>query len=811
MRLSCSRLLPCLLAAVTTYSCGQETREGAPPVSTANLNATTRPPVGVEKSAPPPSSEVVASRGRLLGWLPRSSLLAVRVPALQGLGAAMAQTAAGQALGRMDLAACLGTLEGVFQEFNVEVERILPGAARLTSILEGLEGEVVFGVVHAYPMLMMGGKSTLPFTAVLYVELRKDTESMRQFLAELIQRLNGEAISSHEFRLDRTGVRFEALVHEQSLAVRVGPSQILEPALLEWIQQPAAESMLSSRIVAEAPRLQGSNIRVWTEVFVNLRPLWDLVGGLAPARVKEPLQALGLTGLEGVSLVSALAGAGFHEAVTVHSQGRSDALTGMCSVDGVDPAWLRFVPGDSESAAVLRFDPGAAFDRTLAMLPTPMKESVRGGIQDLRDQTQVDVEIDILRNFGPHFVVAGTGSPYGEGQRPFEVSMTLQVKNSTRARQFLNMILQQSGLSRVRQAHRLGNETYYSIDLPNASFAGALPFPLKVSYAIGEDYLLVASTPSALQKALVAAQANGRLAPVPLRRLTEGKSDAFFMTFQSVESQVRGLVGIAHDLQASMPALASWPIPTMDEAGRLAATLPNTLSWARALPEGVRLESQAAVSTVLMGGMAMGAGMVASVAIPSLLGARTDANERTAAETLRKIASAQMEFRERAVIDRDGDGIGEFAYLGELNGLIAPSGSGEPLSSAFLPAEFQTMRSGCLEKHGYFFRVDLPGSGGTWHSEAQEGGRTRTLAADPTERAFLAYAWPVEVDTTGRRVFVIDETGKVHANDNETQGYSGLENQPASTAALSSSPFTRGTGRSVRRGGDGSLWLREDI
>ena len=76
----------------------------------------------------------------------------------------------------------------------------------------------------------------------------------------------------------------------------------------------------------------------------------------------------------------------------------------------------------------------------------------------------------------------------------------------------------------------------------------------------------------------------------------------------------------------------------------------------------------------------------------------------------------------------------------------------------------------------------------------------------------MTYAWPVEAGASGRRAFVIDESGEVFVTENEKQGYSGLAGRPAGDAAYLSANNNRNRGiRSVRRGRDGGLWLKEDL
>ena len=56
----------------------------------------------------------------------------------------------------------------------------------------------------------------------------------------------------------------------------------------------------------------------------------------------------------------------------------------------------------------------------------------------------------------------------------------------------------------------------------------------------------------------------------------------------------------------------------------------------------------------------------------------------------------------------------------------------------------------------------LPGPGGTWLGEAEQGGGSdRVLDVAAAERDWVAYAWPVERGRTGARTFLVRADGVV--------------------------------------------------
>jgi hypothetical protein len=116
---------------------------------------------------------------------------------------------------------------------------------------------------------------------------------------------------------------------------------------------------------------------------------------------------------------------------------------------------------------------------------------------------------------------------------------------------------------------------------------------------------------------------------------------------------------------------------------------------------------------------------------------------------------------------------------------------------------------GCYRKSGYWFRVDLPGKNGAPMSEAGSGGAPAGLAPDGAEEGFAIYAWPDRHPESGKRAFVIDETGEIFATDNDLppQGYEGVHRPPKGDAAFLTENSNRSRGNGMlRRGRDGAIW-----
>jgi hypothetical protein len=217
--------------------------------------------------------------------------------------------------------------------------------------------------------------------------------------------------------------------------------------------------------------------------------------------------------------------------------------------------------------------------------------------------------------------------------------------------------------------------------------------------------------------------------------------------------------------------------------------------------------------------------LIVAAAMPSLPDYTMDPNESTAIATLRSIIAAQEAFQEKAYIDVDKDGIGEFGYLAELSGRVplrAPKdGDQNKRAPAVLWKSLGTVNGNGYVKHsGYYFVMYIAGQNNMPCPEIKEGGCNETAlrtwestpgGVNPSEKLWCCYAWPISVGETGRNVFVCNQSGVVLQSDNEIQEYSGTVNPPFPLAAYQSlgrgdmtdSLSIQGTPNIAR---DGSIW-----
>jgi hypothetical protein len=198
-------------------------------------------------------------------------------------------------------------------------------------------------------------------------------------------------------------------------------------------------------------------------------------------------------------------------------------------------------------------------------------------------------------------------------------------------------------------------------------------------------------------------------------------------------------------------------------------------------------------------------GIASAIAIPQLLAARMQANEKAAVAKLAAIQSAQELAIESKVVDQDRDGLGEYLFLDELCGTTRLRGGGALPAKPWLDAGLRWESAGIGVKHGYRYRVDLRLENGerVW---AGDEPAAAGLDIDLAEQGFVVYAWPDRLDS-GRAVFVFDPEIGLYSSDNRApqQAYAGTH-APAGAAHLAAEGFSNDALRRVGR--DGGVWLR---
>lgn len=198
--------------------------------------------------------------------------------------------------------------------------------------------------------------------------------------------------------------------------------------------------------------------------------------------------------------------------------------------------------------------------------------------------------------------------------------------------------------------------------------------------------------------------------------------------------------------------------------------------------------------------------VIAGIAVPSLLGSRSVANERVVVAALRTIVTAQVQCQTRALVDADGDGIGEALGLDEMAGMRTLRNGAQTLTPPTLPPSLGIVDAqGRSLGRGYFLRLFLPDTSGaglpaTTANEAN-------VAADRAETYWTCLAWPVTRGTTGNAAYFVNQSGDILVAKQTT--YDGTNSEPPAGAGLRGVAATMIVGGELAAdtiGADGNRW-----
>ena len=205
--------------------------------------------------------------------------------------------------------------------------------------------------------------------------------------------------------------------------------------------------------------------------------------------------------------------------------------------------------------------------------------------------------------------------------------------------------------------------------------------------------------------------------------------------------------------------------------------------------------------------------IIAAIAIPNLLSARLSANESNAISTLRNLVTSQAQFQSASNMDEDQDGTGEYGSFGELSGLsnLQRNGVGiaSPLNPPILPATFQTIdANGYATKSGYLFEVFLPNNAAApiGQKDVAGGGPNPAVDPDNCESMWCAYAWPIDLGTTGNRAFFVNQRGEILQSKMNAVQYSGAAAGPPHSAAYTAVGMNQPVALPPVAGNDGNDW-----
>lgn len=175
-------------------------------------------------------------------------------------------------------------------------------------------------------------------------------------------------------------------------------------------------------------------------------------------------------------------------------------------------------------------------------------------------------------------------------------------------------------------------------------------------------------------------------------------------------------------------------------------------------------------------------------------------NSRAAVHALSQLAAGQAEFQQRAWIDLDGDGIGEFGRLNELTGSTeCRGGKRVPREEPLIPAIFGVLdHRGVAQRSGYYFAIHLPPA----------------ADVDANEQRWRIYAWPAPFGLAADNVFMMDQDGEIYGTYCDAAKYGQLRDDTPDGVRVTPPPnaaydaageiASQGSGRTAT---DGNTWF----
>lgn len=199
--------------------------------------------------------------------------------------------------------------------------------------------------------------------------------------------------------------------------------------------------------------------------------------------------------------------------------------------------------------------------------------------------------------------------------------------------------------------------------------------------------------------------------------------------------------------------------------------------------------------------------IVAGIAIPSLMAAKSNANDKAIVATMRAIATAQELARTHALIDTDKDGVGESATLPELAGSVAVRGSGTKLRPPYVSWAMGAQDAdGFVTSHGFYFALYLPDASGNGVIGAPAS--FASVNADRSEHCWTCIAWPVNRATQGYATYFVNQNGDIICSRDAR--YSGKTSVPPPGCGLAGVAPTQIDSNALAvgvPGADGNTWV----
>jgi len=493
-------------------------------------------------------------------------------------------------------------------------------------------------------------------------------------------------------------------------------------------------------------------------IHVDLATAWARYGKYLPPEARHVIQSLKLDDLRSLAMAVRFEGKDIGISTLIDSPGGTDVITQILAAHTVDQQFLERIPSDANSFSIFALD-GLRIIRTLReVLPDETRRSFEEGLATLREDG-VDLEKDVFEVFGPRCAIVNVpaGHPDAAGidyiwNQLLGTSLIFEVQDPVNAERTLKRLPDETSLARRREVVLDGIRAWsYQFEREG------MPSEFSICYALVENYLIVAPSERTLRRMLRARSVSRHFGKL----LADVPETAVVVTYD------QGRQGLGLQLAAMMQSFARGmgaPEPPQQTTRQLAAlpAMGPSLSHTVADKRGVFTFTRSPTAGIGSTGGLSGLAMVAAIAIPSMHAARLKANESAALTSLRSIYTAEETFRTSVIRDADGDGEGEYAFIGELLGDPRPGEQGARAHRALMSGQW-LRKKGDFIRGGYRFRAYLPAEDGSPIGENAEASRLGRVDGDLAETVMVVLAWPVSRGITGERAFYMDASGRIYA------------------------------------------------
>ncbi len=683
------------------------------------------------------------------------------------------------------------------------------GGPDLSQILSALRGEVVLCVESIDP----GAPSPLEAVRLVAGLTVRGSEHRAE---ELIAFLSMAAASQEGVHVEKgtvggqpysriVGKRPSPWVVEMALfqdAFLAGLGRETVTAALDRLQNDEHPSL------AEEPSFQGPMTRCGdprdaVRIHVAIGTLLERFGPLLPAEASRVLKALGLDQVRSLAFAVRCEGNDLVLSSLLDSPGGKDFLTQLLAAHTVDRSFLEQFPADTMSFSLFAIDGPRLIQAARAALPDAMRSDLEEALTKLRS-SGLDIETDLFDVFGPRCALVNvpTDRPEGAGLdaiwgQLLGTALVCEVRDPTRARAILDR-LPERGPFATRRALLVEGVPSFAYRFETDQ----LPEDLSLCYTLTDEYLVVAASEAAFQRMM------RRRSPQTAERfrglLREVPETAVIVSYDDLQ---KGPGVFLESLLAGLPGGA--PLPgerrRLGPASGILRNLGPSLSWTVADAQGVMTVTRSPTGGFGSLGGVGGLLTMAAIAVPNLQQARVETNESAAVSTLRAIHTAQQTFRSNALRDEDGDGDGEYGFLGELLGQPREGEKRARSATPLVSGGFQRQGRD-YTRGGYRFRVYLPAEDGSPVGEHEKTARLQRVDGDLSETVMVALAWPVSRGMSGHRAFYLDAEGRLFACLDGP--YAGDNAPPADIMSSQEKNLASRPLRDIEPTRDGSRWVR---